>query len=52
MLDKLDFLNNLSDDERKLFTGIGLVVLGVFAMFILSQLLIRAEPWVRSRTEI
>ncbi|MBO7424076.1 MAG: DUF3592 domain-containing protein [Clostridia bacterium] len=39
MLDKLDFLNNLSDDERKLFTGIGLVVLGVFAMFILSQLL-------------
>ena len=55
MLDKLDFLNNLSDDERKLFTGIGFVVLGVFAMFILSQLLmipgrLRARAYYKNYT--
>ena len=39
MLDKLEFLKNLSDDERKLLSGVGLVLIGLFAVFFLSELL-------------
>ena len=39
MLDKLSFLNNLSSDELKIFSGLGLVILVFFAIFILTQLM-------------